>query len=143
MRSDGDLCAGAGRPWTGNLTKADLQFDSPYNTYRYPGLPPGPIASPGRASLGRRGASGGRAVPLFVSRNDGTHVFSSTLEEHNHNVAEWQGGGGGGEAAAPRERADDAEPATSFPTSIFRAACRNASGWMFAGTAAAAASAAR
>ena len=76
--------------WTGNLTRADLQIDSPYNTYRYPGLPPGPIASPGLASL--EAALHPADVPYvyFVSRNDGTHVFSSTLEEHNRNVTRWQ-----------------------------------------------------
>lgn len=76
--------------WTGNLTKEDLHVDSPYNTYRYPGLPPAPIASPGRASL--QAAVHPADVPYlyFVSRNDGTHVFSATLEEHNRNVAAWQ-----------------------------------------------------
>jgi UPF0755 protein len=79
----------AGR-WNGNLTKADLQFDSPYNTYRFPGLPPGPIASPGRASLDAALHPADVSYLYFVSRNDGTHVFSSTLGEHNRNVAKWQ-----------------------------------------------------
>jgi len=72
--------------WDGNIHKADLQVDSPYNTYRYAGLPPGPICSPGIASL--IAAADPADVPYlyFVSRNDGTHVFSSTLEEHNRNV---------------------------------------------------------
>ncbi len=79
----------AGR-YTGNLTRADLQFDSPYNTYRYAGLPPGPIAAPGKASL--EAAADPADVPYlyFVSRNDGSHVFASTLDEHNRNVHEWQ-----------------------------------------------------
>jgi UPF0755 protein len=79
----------AGR-WDGNITRADLQFDSPYNTYRYPGLPPGPIANPGRASI--EAALNPAAVDYlyFVSRNDGTHVFSRTLAEHNRAVQEWQ-----------------------------------------------------
>lgn len=79
----------AGR-WNGNLTRADLRFDSRYNTYRYPGLPPGPIASPGRASL--QAAVDPADVPYlyFVSRNDGSHVFATTLAEHNRNVATWQ-----------------------------------------------------
>ena len=79
----------AGR-YTGNLTRADLQFDSPYNTYRYAGLPPGPIAAPGAASL--QAAAEPADVPYiyFVSRNDGSHVFATTLDEHNRNVHEWQ-----------------------------------------------------
>jgi UPF0755 protein len=79
----------AGR-WTGNLRRADLQLDSPYNTYRYAGLPPGPIASPGRASLEAAVAPADVPYLYFVSRNDGTHAFASTLAEHNRNVAEWQ-----------------------------------------------------
>ena len=79
----------AGR-YDGNLSRDDLQFDSPYNTYRYAGLPPGPIASPGLASL----VASVRPAPVshlyFVSRNDGSHVFADTLAEHNRNVQEWQ-----------------------------------------------------
>lgn len=76
--------------WDGNLRRADLELDSPYNTYRYPGLPPGPICSPGAASL--RAAATPAAVPYlyFVSRNDGSHVFAETLAEHNRNVDTWQ-----------------------------------------------------
>ena len=79
----------AGR-FTGNLTRADLLFDSPYNTYRYVGLPPGPIASPGRASLEAAASPAQSQYLFFVSRNDGSHVFARTLEEHNRNVQEWQ-----------------------------------------------------
>ncbi len=79
----------AGR-YTGNLTREDLRFDSPYNTYRYAGLPPGPIASPGRASLDAATAPADAPYLYFVSRNDGTHAFASTLEEHNRNVYEFQ-----------------------------------------------------
>lgn len=76
--------------YDGNLTRANLQYDSPYNTYRYPGLPPGPIAAAGRAAL--EAALDPADVPhlYFVSRNDGTHVFASTLSEHNRNVQQWQ-----------------------------------------------------
>jgi UPF0755 protein len=76
--------------WTGNIRKQDLQIKSPYNTYVNPGLPPTPIASPGRASI--EAAIRPADVPYlyFVSRNDGTHVFAATLEEHNRNVAKWQ-----------------------------------------------------
>jgi UPF0755 protein len=79
----------AGR-YDGNIRREDLAFDSPYNTYRYRGLPPGPIAAPGRASL--EAALDPADVPhlYFVSRNDGSHVFARSLDEHNRNVQKWQ-----------------------------------------------------
>ena len=79
----------AGR-YEGNIRRPDLQMDSPYNTYRHPGLPPGPIAAPGRASL--EAAVMPASVPYlyFVSRNDGSHVFAETLDEHNRNVRQYQ-----------------------------------------------------
>jgi len=79
----------AGR-WNGNLTRDHKQFDSPYNTYRYAGLPPGPIASPGRAALEAAVTPADVPYLYFVSRNDGSHVFAATLSEHNRNVARWQ-----------------------------------------------------
>ena len=76
--------------YNGNLRRSDLEIDSPYNTYRHAGLPPGPIASPGLESL--------RAVlhPVtskelyFVSRNDGSHQFSESLAEHERAVTIYQ-----------------------------------------------------
>jgi UPF0755 protein len=79
----------AGR-YTGNLTREDLRFDSPYNTYRYAGLPPGPIASPGKASLAAAATPADVPYLYFVSRNDGSHAFASTLDEHNRNVQQYQ-----------------------------------------------------
>ena len=79
----------AGR-YDGNIRKGDLQIDSPYNTYRYAGLPPGPIAAPGAASLAAAANPADVPYLYFVSRNDGSHVFSTTLEEHNRNVNEFQ-----------------------------------------------------
>lgn len=76
--------------YDGNLSRADLQFDSPYNTYRYAGLPPGPIASPGLASIEAVLRPADVRHLYFVSRNDGSHVFADTLAEHNRNVQEWQ-----------------------------------------------------
>jgi peptidoglycan lytic transglycosylase G len=79
----------AGR-YDGNIRRADLDFDSPYNTYKYSGLPPGPIASPGRASLEAAAAPADVPYLYFVSRNDGTHVFAETLAQHNANVYRYQ-----------------------------------------------------
>jgi|CXWL01.1.fsa_nt_gi UPF0755 protein len=76
--------------WDGNIRKSDLQIDSPYNTYRYAGLPPGPIASPGLASLKAAADPSSLNYLYFVSRNDGSHIFASTLAEHNRNVDRWQ-----------------------------------------------------
>jgi UPF0755 protein len=76
--------------YDGNIRKRDLEFDSPYNTYKYSGLPPGPIASPGRAAIEAALAPANVDYLYFVSRNDGSHVFAETLAEHNANVYEHQ-----------------------------------------------------
>jgi UPF0755 protein len=80
----------AGKYKDNNLRREDLEFDSLYNTYRYPGLPPGPIAAPGRASLEAVANPAPVDYLYFVSRNDGSHVFASTLRDHNRNVQEFQ-----------------------------------------------------
>ena len=79
----------AGR-YDGNIRKEDLEIDSPYNTYRSPGLPPGPIASPGRASLQAAVHPAAVTDLYFVSRNDGSHEFSRTLAEHQRWVNLYQ-----------------------------------------------------
>lgn len=76
--------------WDGNIHKGDLQIASPYNTYRFPGLPPGPIANPGAASLRAAAAPASTPYLYFVARHDGSHAFSTTLAEHNRNVEIYQ-----------------------------------------------------
>jgi UPF0755 protein len=78
------------KDFDGNLTRRHLREITPYNTYRVPGLPPGPIASPGRAAL--QAAANPAAVNYlyFVARGDGSHKFSSTLREHNAAVRRYQ-----------------------------------------------------
>ncbi|MDF1536811.1 MAG: endolytic transglycosylase MltG [bacterium] len=78
------------KEFNGNLTKKDLRTDHPYNTYTRGGLPHGPIANPGEASI--LAALYPEDVPslYFVARGDGTHVFSNTLVEHNQAVKIYQ-----------------------------------------------------
>ena len=76
--------------YAGNLTRENLRYDSPYNTYVYAGLPPGPISAPGAADLRASLRPSDDTFLYFVSRNDGSHVFANTLREHNGNVREWQ-----------------------------------------------------
>ncbi|MFN2506561.1 MAG: endolytic transglycosylase MltG [Acidimicrobiales bacterium] len=71
------------------LLFSDLEIDSPYNTYKVPGLPPGPIASPGKPALeAAMSPTPGPWIFFVVAEADGTHAFAATLEEHNRNVAE-------------------------------------------------------
>jgi UPF0755 protein len=76
--------------YTGRLRYRDLKLDSPYNTYLYPGLPPGPIANPGRQTLEAALYPAEVDFLYFVSRNDGTHHFSRTLREHQNAVNRYQ-----------------------------------------------------
>ncbi len=76
--------------YDGNIRKADLSNASPYNTYRFDGLPPGPIGSPGLAALKAVLEPETTDALYFVSRNDGTHVFSKTLKDHERAVDEYQ-----------------------------------------------------
>jgi len=76
--------------FNGNLTRKDLQTPTPYNTYLLKGLPPGPIASPGLASIQAVMAPAEGEYYYFVSKNDGSHYFSRTLNEHNRAVNRYQ-----------------------------------------------------
>ena len=79
----------AGR-YRGTIYQSDLQFDSPYNTYKYPGLPPGPIANPGVASLEAALHPAQSIFLYFVSDNNGHHRFARSPEEHARNVASYR-----------------------------------------------------
>jgi UPF0755 protein len=79
----------AHRP-VGAIRVSDLNFDSPFNTYRHPGLPPGPIASPGELSLRAAFHPDDGDALYFVSDNHGGHIFAATLSEHQRNVAQYR-----------------------------------------------------
>ncbi|MCI0354924.1 MAG: endolytic transglycosylase MltG [Acidobacteria bacterium] len=79
----------AGR-YRGAIYKSDLEFDSPYNTYRHAGLPPGPIANPGRAALQASLRPAATDYYYFVSDNHGAHRFARTAQEHARNVAAYR-----------------------------------------------------
>ena len=72
------------------ITRAELDRDDPYNTYRIPGLPPGPIAMPGAASLKAVTQPAQTDNLYFVADGTGGHVFARTNEEHVRNVSRWR-----------------------------------------------------
>jgi UPF0755 protein len=79
----------AGR-YNGRLTGTDLHFESPYNTYAHPGLPPGPIGNPGEASLRAALDPAKTDYLYFVANTQGGHFFAATLAEHNRNVTKYR-----------------------------------------------------
>ncbi len=89
LQSDPTVIYGL-KDFNGNLTKKDLRDDNPYNTYRIGALPPGPICNPSLSSI--KATLNPADVPYiyFVSKNDGTHAFSETIEEHNQAVKTYQ-----------------------------------------------------
>ena len=86
LQTDPTVIYGLGAKFDGNLRKRDLQADTPYNTYTRPGLPPTPIAMPGKASLLAAVQPAPTKALYFVSRGDGSSEFSANLDEHNRAV---------------------------------------------------------
>lgn len=107
LQTDPTVIYGLGQTFDGNIRRRDLRKDTPYNTYLHRGLPPTPIAMPGRAAI----LAALHPMPgidlYFVARGDGGHQFSATLEQHNAAVVEYQLGG-------------RAKPFSSLPTGKLR-----------------------
>jgi UPF0755 protein len=93
------------------LTRTDIETTTPYNTYRINGLPPGPIANPGRAALEAVLNPEPTDKLYFVADGSGGHAFAATLDEHNRNVKNWRKLAGNAAAAAAAEEGEAAAPA--------------------------------
>jgi len=92
LQTDPTVIYGMGTSFDGNLRKKDLQADTPWNTYLHAGLPPTPIAMPGKASLQAAVKPADSKALYFVARGDGSSHFSSSLDEHNRAVNKYQRG---------------------------------------------------
>ena len=90
LQADPTVIYGLGESFDGNLKKVHLKADGPYNTYTRRGLPPTPIALPGRASLRAALRPAQTKALYYVSRGDGSSQFSRTLQEHNRAVSQYQ-----------------------------------------------------
>ena len=93
LQADPTVIYGMGEKFDGNLRKRDLTGDNTYNTYTREGLPPTPIALPGLASIQATLNPADTKALYFVSRGDGTSIFSNSLEEHNRAVTKYQKSG--------------------------------------------------
>ena len=90
LQTDPTVIYGAGESYAGNLTRRHLRTDTPYNTYTRTGLPPTPIANPGREAIfAALNPAPGESL-FFVAKGDGSHQFSITLEQHNTAVRRYQ-----------------------------------------------------
>ena len=90
LQTDPTVIYAMGIKYDGNIRKKDLRIDSPYNTYRYNGLPPTPIALAGREAIHAALHPENNDTLYFVSKKDGSHHFSKTLYEHNKAVKKYQ-----------------------------------------------------
>ena len=103
------------KDFNGNLTRQDLHTPHPYNTYTNFGLPPGPICNPGETAI--RASLYPKESPylFFVANGKGSHVFSTTLQEHNEAVAKYQLGRGGAEPEPTTAPTINPTPAKTIP----------------------------
>jgi UPF0755 protein len=99
-----------------SLTRTDIDTRTPYNTYAIEGLPPGPIANPGRASLAAAANPATTRDLYFVADGTGGHAFAETLADHNRNVARWR---------EVQRTSDDTPPAAFAPAAPVPAAPAN------------------
>ena len=99
------LFGGKGKPADRPIYQSDIEKPTPYNTYLIDGLPPTPIANPGRAALEAVANPSKTDDLYFVANGSGGHAFAATLEEHNENVARWR--------AIEKKRAEEAAKAAA------------------------------
>ncbi len=99
LQTDPSVIYGLGTAFDGNLRRSDLRADTPYNTYTRTGLPPTPIAMPGKAALSAAIHPAATPALYFVAKGDGSSHFSSNLSEHNRAVNRYQRGSGLTESA--------------------------------------------
>jgi UPF0755 protein len=90
LQTDPTVIYGLGERFDGNLRRSDLRTDTPFNTYTRRGLPPSPIAMPGKAALMAAVRPAQTKALYFVARGDGSSAFSATLDEHNRAVNQYQ-----------------------------------------------------
>lgn len=113
------IFGGKGKPADRPIYRSDIDKPTPYNTYTINGLPPGPIASPGRASLEAVANPSKTNDLYFVADGTGGHVFAATLQEHNENVARWRAierkrrESAAADPAAPADETGEAAPAAA------------------------------
>jgi UPF0755 protein len=92
LQTDPTVIYGLGEAFDGNLRRVDLRTDTPYNTYTRAGLPPTPIAMPGKAALKAALEPAPSNFLYFVAKGDGSSHFSQSLNEHNNAVNKYQRG---------------------------------------------------